>query len=59
MTLKNRLVMSPMGSNFALPDGSISDEHIEYYRLRAKGGVGLIIMENVTVDFPRGCNGTT
>ena len=45
MTLKNRVVMSPMGSNFAQSDGQMCQEHIEYYRLRAAGGVGLIIME--------------
>lgn len=59
MTLKNRVVMSPMGSNFAQSDGQMSPEHIEYYRLRAAGGAGLIILENVCVDFPKGSNGTT
>ena len=59
MTLKNRIVMSPMGSNFAQSDGQMSPEHIEYYRLRAAGGVGLIILENLCVDFPKGANGTT
>ena len=59
MQLKNRVVMSPMGSNFAKSSGEMSREHIEYYRLRAAGGVGLIIMENVCVDYPKGANGTT
>ena len=59
MTLKNRIVMSPMGSNFARSDGQMSAEHIEYYRLRAAGGVGLIILENVCVQYPLGANGTT
>ena len=59
MILKNRIVMSPMGSNFAQSDGQMSPAHIEYYRLRAAGGVGLIILENVCVDFPKGANGTT
>ncbi len=59
MTLRNRVVMSPMGSNMANPDGSISPEHINYYTIRAKGGTGLIIVENVNVDFPLGSNGTT
>ena len=59
MTLKNRVVMSPIGSNFALESGEMSREHLEYYRLRAAGGVGLIIMENVCVDYPKGSNGTT
>ena len=59
MTLRNRVMMTPMGTNLANPDGSISPEHKNYYRLRAKGGVGLIVVENVCVSFPLGSNGTT
>ena len=59
MTVRNRIMMTPMGTNFANPDGSMSDEHKRYYELRAKGGTGLIIVENVCVDFPLGSNGTT
>ena len=40
MTLKNRVVMMPMGSDFAGHDGKLSDEHIKYYELRARGGTG-------------------
>ena len=59
MTLKNRIVMSPMGSNMAESSGQMSAEHIEYYRLRAAGGVGMAMLENVCVDYPKGSNGTT
>ena len=59
MTVKNRIIMSPVGSNLAESDGQMSAEHIEYYRLRAAGGVGLAILENVCVDYPAGSNGTT
>lgn len=59
MTLKNRIVMCPMGSNFGKLSGEMSFEHIEYYAQRARGGVGLIIMENASVDSPTGSNGTT
>ena len=59
MTIKNRVMMTPMGTNFANPDGSISMEHQKYYELRAKGGTGLIVVENVCVDFPMGSNGTS
>ena len=38
MMLKNRVMMAPMGTNLANADGSISEEHKNYYRLRAKGG---------------------
>jgi len=42
MTLKNRLVVPPMGIT-SEPDGSFSDRSISYYEDRAKGGFGLII----------------
>lgn len=45
MTLKNRVVMMPMGSDFAGHDGELSDEHIKYYELRARGGTGLIMVK--------------
>ncbi|EJE99956.1 oxidoreductase [Liquorilactobacillus mali] len=59
MTLKNRIVMPPMGSNFANYDGTINDNHIKYYEQRAKGGTALITLENVCFDYPMGTNGTT
>jgi 2,4-dienoyl-CoA reductase-like NADH-dependent reductase (Old Yellow Enzyme family)/thioredoxin reductase len=59
MTLKNRIVMPPMGTNFASASGEINDHHIKYYEQRAKGGTGLIILENACVSFPLGSNGTT
>lgn len=59
MTLRNRVVMPPMGSNMALPDGTVSDTQLDYYEQRARGGTGLIIVENICVAFPAGSNGTT
>lgn len=59
MILKNRIVMPPMGTNYAGQNGEINEEHIKYYEQRAKGGTGLIILENVCIDFPLGSNGTT
>ncbi len=50
LTLKNRAVMSPMGTDFANPDGTASDRLISYYEARAKGGIGLIINEYTGVD---------
>lgn len=59
VTLPNRVVMMPMGSDFAGTNGELTDEHISYYRLRARGGTGLILVENICVKFPEGSNGTT
>ncbi|HCW54657.1 MAG TPA: NADH:flavin oxidoreductase [Clostridium sp.] len=44
MEVKNRIVMSPMGTNSAHIDGTIADDEITYYEERAKGGTGMIIM---------------
>ncbi len=47
--LRNRLVMPPMGTNFAAEDGSVTQRAIDYYRERARGGVGLVIVEGAYV----------
>ena len=57
--MKNRVAMKPMGSDFAGHNGELSDEHIKYYELRARGGTGLILVENICVKYPEGSNGTT
>jgi 2,4-dienoyl-CoA reductase-like NADH-dependent reductase (Old Yellow Enzyme family) len=54
MELKNRLVMPPMGTNYALKDGSVTQRQMDYYEERAKGGVGLVIVELSCVDSPVG-----
>lgn len=59
MTIKNRVCMMPMGTNFGEQNGEMSFLHIQYYEQRAKGGTGLIIVENANVDYPQGSNGTT
>lgn len=42
LTLRNRVVMAPMTTWSANPDGSISDAELDYYRRRAQG-VGMAI----------------
>ena len=59
MTVKNRVSMAPMGTNFGEQNGEMSFLHLDYYEQRAMGGVGLIIVENASVDSPQGSNGTT
>ena len=59
MTVKNRIVMTPMGTNYCEQNGEMSFLHINYYEQRAKGGTGLLIVENASVDSPQGSNGTT
>jgi 2,4-dienoyl-CoA reductase-like NADH-dependent reductase (Old Yellow Enzyme family)/thioredoxin reductase len=45
MRLKNRIVMPPMGTNYAEAGGAVSQRMLDYYEARARGGVGLIIVE--------------
>ncbi|MFC1943398.1 hypothetical protein ACFLWO_02315 [Chloroflexota bacterium] len=52
LLLKNRLVMPPMFTNMATEDGEVTDRHIRHYTTRARGGVGLIIIEHSYVSNP-------
>lgn len=54
LTLKNRIVMPPMGTNLAGPEGEVTDQLISYYEERAKGGTGLIIVEFTCIDYEYG-----
>lgn len=50
VTVKNRVIMAPMNTNYANTDGSISKRFADYFVERAKGGVGLIIISPGYVD---------
>lgn len=54
LRLRNRIVMAPMGSNFAETDGSCGERIQAYYEARARGGAGLLIMGVCGVAFPLG-----
>jgi 2,4-dienoyl-CoA reductase-like NADH-dependent reductase (Old Yellow Enzyme family) len=51
LTLRNRIVMSPMTRSFS-PLGVPGDDVAAYYRRRAEGEVGLIVTEGVGVAHP-------
>lgn len=51
MELKNRLVMAPMHTKFASESGEVTDRMIAYLEERARGGVGLIVLENTCIDW--------
>lgn len=48
-TVKNRLFMPPISTNLA-DKGYVTDELVQHYAARAKGGVGLIVTEVTTVE---------
>jgi 2,4-dienoyl-CoA reductase-like NADH-dependent reductase (Old Yellow Enzyme family) len=50
LSLKNRIVMPPMATGMATEDGEVTDRHIKHYIARARGGVGLIIIEHTYVS---------
>ncbi|MFS2216602.1 FAD-dependent oxidoreductase [Telluria sp. Tellsp104] len=54
MTLRNRIIMSPMGSNLAEPDGFCGERIARYYAARAEGGAAMVIMGSTGVAWPRG-----
>ena len=56
LELKNRMVLAAMGSNFASDDGHTSEKLNAYYEERARGGVGLIILETSAITWPAGAS---
>ena len=56
LELKNRMVLAAMGSNFASDDGHTSKQLNAYYEERARGGVGLIILETSAITWPAGAS---
>ena len=43
--IRNRIVMAPMTTRLADEDGFVTDDAIDYYMARVRGGVGLITVE--------------
>jgi len=58
MVLKNRFVVSPMASVYCDREGMSTERFIAYHETKARGGWGMIIIEDVTVDTMGGGFGT-
>ena len=52
--VKNRIVMAPLGSRLTTENGAVTDDMIEFYSQRARGGAGVIVIEAMAVDYPLG-----
>ena len=50
ITLRNRVVLAPMGTFLVSPDGSCNKRLIDYLTRYARGGVGLVMPEGTHVD---------
>jgi 2,4-dienoyl-CoA reductase-like NADH-dependent reductase (Old Yellow Enzyme family) len=57
LTLRNRVAMAPMTREFS-PSGIPGEDVAEYYRRRARGGVGVIFTEGTGIDDPVSVDGT-
>ena len=49
MEIRNRIVMAPMHTDYASPEGIVTRQIIDYYAARARGGAGLVIVESTLV----------
>jgi 2,4-dienoyl-CoA reductase (NADPH2) len=58
LTLKNRITMAPLYLGYAGEGGTVGEMVLEHYRLMAKSGAALIVVENATVDHPAGSGST-
>ena len=56
LELRNRIAMAPMGVELGDENGAVTEGVIAYYEARARGGVGLLITENVSAAYPWGAN---
>lgn len=50
LTLKNRIVMAPMGQYVAGEDALANDWHLVHYATRTVGGCGLVFVESTSVE---------
>lgn len=54
---KNRVIMAALSTGFASSAGEVTERLVNYYRERAAGGPGVIIVEAAVVDDPVGREG--
>lgn len=54
LTLPNRIVMAPMSTNLGTTTGAVTPEQVAFYRARAAGGTGMIIVEFCCVHAASG-----
>jgi 2,4-dienoyl-CoA reductase-like NADH-dependent reductase (Old Yellow Enzyme family)/thioredoxin reductase len=54
VTVKNRIATPPMLACMASPDGFVTGELIEFYKVFAKGGAGIVTVGDAATDFKYG-----
>ncbi len=58
MEVKNRIVMAAMASDSAADEGFVTERPKGYSEARARGGVGMIMVGSLCVDYPIGARST-
>jgi 2,4-dienoyl-CoA reductase (NADPH2) len=54
LELKNRIIMSAVSPMIATDEGMVTQKTCDFFEARAKGGVGLIIVEGAIIQWPVG-----
>jgi len=52
LNLKNRMIMAAVNTDVGTMDGFVTDATLAFYEARAKGGVGLIVVEVGSIEHP-------
>lgn len=52
LKLKNRMIMAAVNTDVGTMDGFVTDATLAFYEARAKGGVGLIVVEVGSIEHP-------
>ncbi|MFC1970251.1 NADH:flavin oxidoreductase, partial [Chloroflexota bacterium] len=50
LRLENKLIMPAMGNTLSDDEGKVTERQLDYYRARARGGVGLIVTQFASVS---------
>jgi 2,4-dienoyl-CoA reductase-like NADH-dependent reductase (Old Yellow Enzyme family)/thioredoxin reductase len=59
LTARNRIIFPPVSTNLASTTGEVTDDFIYHYGRRARGGAGIVTVENACIDYPTTMEGTT
>lgn len=54
LTVRNRILMAPMGDCLPNEDGTVSATQTAYFEARARGGAGLLLVGSLSVAYPDG-----
>ena len=59
LKLKHRMVMGPMWTRYCTLNGEVTQQMIDYYSARARGGPAMIVIESTAVDRRYGLSEAT